>query len=93
LISIFLKLLALHFNPQPTRKAQAVGQKTIIQKRSVQILPFTVVKNYSIKGAIHLLLTTGIISISFSYLTLLSYVSNLGQELRLSKKLPTTWRI
>ena len=44
-------------------------------------------KTILLKPLIHLLLTTGIISISFLYLALLSYVSNLGQELRLTKKL------
>ena len=44
-------------------------------------------KNYSVTGFGYLLLITGIISISFSYLPLPYYVSNLGPVLRLSKKL------
>jgi hypothetical protein len=45
------------------------------------------IKNYSVTGFGYLLLITGIISISFSYLPLYYYVSNLGPVLRLSKKL------
>ena len=45
------------------------------------------IKNYSVTGFGYLLLITGIISISFSYLPLPYYVSNLGPVLRLSKKL------